>query len=184
MPTRSVDRRAFIYVIGASKGALKIGVATDPQARLKGLQDGNPLFLSIKYTANFNEVEAFIVEGATHEILADRRARGEWFNISLRQAVTAIQQALKVTGIREQLSFSLPQKAPTKRKVRGLANACEALGINYFDRAKEDISYNLLIYGPGVKGAAIAYGRLRSFFEERGIVFDDQGRMVRSEPPA
>jgi T5orf172 domain len=180
MPVSSVDHRAFVYVIGARTGALKIGVAENCDARLMRLQDGNPRVLTVKYRANFNRAEAFVVEGATHEILSLHRVRGEWFDVSLRQAVGAIQQVLKTTGIREDLFATAPVRVNVgRRHIQGLQAAAQALGIrNTYERAKEDPCWSLLIGGGWPNGSAY-YVKLRAYFEEKGFRFDERGRVSR-----
>lgn len=63
------------YFIGAADGPVKIGHAIDPASRLKTLQAGSPVILSILATARGGEAR----EGAYHSQFAAHRLHGEWF---------------------------------------------------------------------------------------------------------
>lgn len=69
-----------IYFIGnMDMGCIKIGVAKDPEKRLKQLQTGNPHNLKIYKTIKNvpNEYESSI-----HRLFDDYRLKGEWFQIN------------------------------------------------------------------------------------------------------
>lgn len=68
-----------IYVIQNELGPVKIGIAADPQHRLRELQVGSPFELSIKKTEtphDAKEVERFL-----HNRFRKYHLRGEWFAI-------------------------------------------------------------------------------------------------------
>lgn len=70
------EGRENVYIIrDTASGAVKIGVANDPHARLRGLQGGNPHDLElVDWTPGGQVLERFI-----HRHLDRHRLRGEWF---------------------------------------------------------------------------------------------------------
>lgn len=82
-----------IYVIGPRFGPRKIGFASDVQKRLATLQSSNPAELIIQYRIDVGG-QARDVEFEAHRLLQDRRLRGEWFNVTLDDAIGAIETAI------------------------------------------------------------------------------------------
>lgn len=71
-----------LYIISeGDDGPIKIGVSRNPRTRLTDLQIANPRQLTIFVTYTFVEEIAYECEVRLHEELAERRVRGEWFNI-------------------------------------------------------------------------------------------------------
>lgn len=85
---------ASIYIIGPDVGPLKVGVSADPIKRLKGVQSGHPLALSIKATFEVGSLPPYEVETLAHSLLRDSRLKGEWFACSFEEASAAVAQAL------------------------------------------------------------------------------------------
>lgn len=80
----------YLYVIGPKEGPQKIGITGDVKQRLKTLQTGfpEPLFLH-----HYEEIEAKSIrklEKKIHTELNYKRAKGEWFNITTKEAVEYI----------------------------------------------------------------------------------------------
>ena len=75
----------FVYVIGAEElDCFKIGVAENPERRLRGMQTGNPYELSILEIAGpMSKDDAFALEIRLIETFGEERVRrnGEWFRI-------------------------------------------------------------------------------------------------------
>lgn len=100
----------YVYIIaheesGGAVGPVKVGVASDPRTRLKGLQTGNPrpLVLAAIFGTP-NRSIALALETAFHEVMADHRLSGEWFNLAPERASVAmrinLEMALRVhTGL-------------------------------------------------------------------------------------
>jgi len=84
--------RCHAYIIGADRaGPLKVGVAGRPLTRLSGLQTGHPLRLQCFWVEA--SPHGTIIERLTHQILAPRRLMGEWFDIPVEVAISAITYA-------------------------------------------------------------------------------------------
>ena len=87
----------------------KIGKAASLKKRLKQLQTGNGNKLVVVcYVPVVDEREAYEVESAVHEMLADFRMVGEWFSCTSHTVYDAMHQAA--------LSFS-PSRNPVKVNV-------------------------------------------------------------------
>ena len=73
----------MIYFISDGHNHVKIGVAEEPQKRIKELQIGNPYKLEIKVTWEIRrqicKCGDYGVERFLHKILDDFRLEGEWF---------------------------------------------------------------------------------------------------------
>lgn len=65
----------LVYFIGSATGPIKIGIAIDPEARLKGLQTASPEKLYILTTCSGGLKQ----EQAYHNRFSKHRLEGEWF---------------------------------------------------------------------------------------------------------
>ncbi len=86
---------AYVYVIGAADGPQKIGSAVNPASRRMMLQVGNPAILAVAYAHPVSRALVFKVEHRAHGLLADKRVRGDWFDVSPEEAVAAIREAAR-----------------------------------------------------------------------------------------
>lgn len=66
----------WVYLI-AGDGAHKIGLATDPEARLSNLQTASHKQLAMVHKIKTNNMRA--LEASLHQKYADKRLNGEWF---------------------------------------------------------------------------------------------------------
>ena len=84
-----------LYVIAANKdGPVKIGYSKNPNKRLKQLQTSNSEKLTLFYSAEFAEDKVKIAEGFVHGLSNQHRTSGEWFSISVEEAIWRIDYAL------------------------------------------------------------------------------------------
>lgn len=81
-----------VYVIGAAGFAVKIGIATDPERRLKEIQTGSPERLRIYAFVELASGLARAVERECHAQLDHLRKNGEWFDIEWREAVDLVRR--------------------------------------------------------------------------------------------
>lgn len=87
-------RESKVYVIQSSCGLYtKIGISKDPSNRLKSIQTGNPLQLSLvrEYIVYRKGRTAKVIENRLHKTFSKYREKGEWF---LNLSVEEIDQAL------------------------------------------------------------------------------------------
>jgi hypothetical protein len=86
---------AYVYVISAGTEAVKIGVARDPNNRLKSLQTGHFKKLSVAYEIAFaGRDEAYAVECRVHRLLKAQLMEGEWFAVSPEEAKEAVERVI------------------------------------------------------------------------------------------
>jgi DNA-binding XRE family transcriptional regulator len=83
----------FVYVIRAVGGPVKIGVAASPEHRCKTMATACPFPLEMAFKYHVEGTNPHKVERAAHRLLFDRRACGEWFNVSVDEAIQAIEKA-------------------------------------------------------------------------------------------
>jgi len=73
----------FVYVIGPGDGPVKVGFSTNPDARLRSLQNGSGAALSVLHVRPGTRRD----EADLHKRLRPHRVHGEWFE---RQATLAL----------------------------------------------------------------------------------------------
>lgn len=83
-------RTAFVYLIGADAGPIKIGHASNLKTRLHSLQIGNWEPLSVLHSVTVPLFTAQGAEAAMHKRFADYRVRGEWFSAPLAMLKPAL----------------------------------------------------------------------------------------------
>lgn len=81
-----------VYVIGnEANSLLKIGYADNLKHRFAGIDCGSPVGLTLHHFIYFvGRLVSKSVESQVHDLLTDRRRKGEWFDVTLLEAVTAI----------------------------------------------------------------------------------------------
>lgn len=93
----------------------KIGVAADVQKRVAYIQTGSPI--SVIVAAVFATPYALEVERAAHRYLADRKVRGEWFNILPIEAEAVIQELLATIAVDLAMGdIRLRSRAPARQR--------------------------------------------------------------------
>jgi T5orf172 domain len=85
----TADSAGFVYVIGnANAGMYKIGCAVNPESRLQRLQASSPLLLTLVTKKHFDKM--IYAERAVHILLHQFRQHGEWFALTTKQAIEAL----------------------------------------------------------------------------------------------
>ena len=100
------ERGAFVYILRGLAGCFKIGVSSDPSARLARLEIGSdiPLSFAAIYAPDCDVNGAFAIEAEAQSRLNAYRIFGEWFAITEGMAVNAVvaaahRQDVKVANI-------------------------------------------------------------------------------------
>lgn len=88
---------SFVYVIKGAGNHHKIGVSTDPIARLATLQTGSHEPLDFAYVG-VTSGSGFPIERAAHDLLAAYRRSGEWFAVPASIAIGAVIEAAGRAG--------------------------------------------------------------------------------------
>ena len=84
--------RQFVYVIeNSDNGAIKIGVANDPEKRLAQLQTGSVSELCLVYQSYICS-NAFNIESQVHQHFRDKHIRGEWYAVSKDDVIAYLEQ--------------------------------------------------------------------------------------------
>lgn len=84
----------FIYVIGPKDPPVKIGISNNCEQRLGNLQTGHSERLFIYHQEPVDVALAKTFESIIHKNLNPKRLVGEWFNITVEEAIHEIQFAL------------------------------------------------------------------------------------------
>ena len=82
-----------VYVISDGANARKIGVARNVKSRLSSLQTG--VYHKLLIEASYPSDDALMVERVAHHLLREKRIRGEWFDVTDKEAISAVQQAIE-----------------------------------------------------------------------------------------
>jgi hypothetical protein len=85
---------SYIYIIGSDNPPYKIGISKNPERRLKNLQTGHPYKLKIWELRKTESKKTKLLESVIHKHLDSYRMSGEWFDISLEQAILQVDFAL------------------------------------------------------------------------------------------
>lgn len=84
---------AFVYVITAANGLVKVGVTQNPTKRLAQLQTATHHRLEIYATEPIDGQDPYAAERDAHRLLQRHRVRGEWFDCHPEAALAAIRKA-------------------------------------------------------------------------------------------
>lgn len=84
----------YIYVISSKQSPVKIGITHDCQRRLKSLQTGHSEKLQVHHQEPVDKSKARILEHIIHKQLRLKRSHGEWFNITVEEAIKEIQYCI------------------------------------------------------------------------------------------
>lgn len=90
LPDGQLDTRDLIYFIGASGSPIKIGQTQSVYNRLKTIQAHCWAPVSLLHKECFGDVNHEQIEKAAHDLLRDKNVIGEWFAVSLDEAIEAV----------------------------------------------------------------------------------------------
>jgi DNA-binding XRE family transcriptional regulator len=80
-----------VYVAAPVAGPVKIGISRNPAHRIRGFMSPEAITLQFASAAR---LDAKAIETLAHGLLADRRLNGEWFDVSIDQAIETVEQAI------------------------------------------------------------------------------------------
>ena len=84
----------FVYVIGPAEPPIKIGISKNCEKRVKSLQTGHSQKLLLHYAEPVSPELARVFEQIIHNNLRLQKTQGEWFNISVEDAINEIKWAI------------------------------------------------------------------------------------------
>jgi hypothetical protein len=88
---------SFLYVIRGDHNLVKVGVSTNPNARLAQLRTASAFPIDFSYIA-VTPGTGYDIEAGAHEMLKSHRCSGEWFDVAPEMAVAAIAGAAHKLG--------------------------------------------------------------------------------------
>jgi hypothetical protein len=89
---------SFLYVIRGDHQMVKVGVTTNPNARLASLRTASAFPIDYAYIAVTPGDSGDAIEAAAHKMLDKHRCSGEWFDVKPEMAVAAIAGAAHKLG--------------------------------------------------------------------------------------
>lgn len=90
---------SFLYIIASdANGPVKLGLSTNPEKRVRQLQTGNVAPLQIYHTEEVADDRVKIAEKALHRLLGHKRIKGEWFNLTVEEALSEVIHIRMVEG--------------------------------------------------------------------------------------
>jgi len=83
-----------VYLIRGNNGKYKIGIAKNPSQRIKQLQTGNSDKLQLIET--YQSENASKIESTLHNRFGHLRNEGEWFDLSITEENSFVDQCRKI----------------------------------------------------------------------------------------
>lgn len=83
-----------VYVMRSASGPIKIGRSAIPHERLKTIQSSNAAAIELCHISE-ERADAASIENVAHRLLETKRLAGEWFDVSVYEAVAAIEAAIR-----------------------------------------------------------------------------------------
>jgi hypothetical protein len=172
-PKQSEPIGSFVYVIHGTHNLVKIGITTNPAARIAQIRTGSGFPIDFSYVG-YVQSGAESIERDAHAALARQRCAGEWFDTTPERAIAAITRAASAFGV-EIMQCDPSSDDADYQSVRLTANRGGTSGLSaagYFMVAVRTILYSILSF---VIMAAIAiyFGdseKQSSFFEHASFV--------------
>jgi hypothetical protein len=88
---------SFLYVFKGDHNLAKVGVSTNPDARLAQLRTASPFPIDYAFVG-VTPGAGYDIERVAHGILAGHRCNGEWFDVPPEMAVAAVHTAANRIG--------------------------------------------------------------------------------------
>jgi len=88
----TISERTFVYAIGSEDGPVKVGITQNLGSRLRSLQTGSPQKLELIWVyTTWDRAVAQRMERQFHDVHADVRLTGEWFQLSADLASESLE---------------------------------------------------------------------------------------------
>jgi hypothetical protein len=85
----------FLYVIAETiTGPVKLGFSVDASKRLKQLQTGYPRKLTLYHAEDIGSLNPRLMEGFLHAANRHHRITGEWFNLTVADAILEVRHVV------------------------------------------------------------------------------------------
>jgi hypothetical protein len=101
-------KQSYIYVIAPldqNANQCKLGISVDPDRRLRQLQTGFPSKLAVHHREPVKQEDAHSLEKLLHRDIGHHRLQGEWFSLSVNEAIGFIKYVIIQYSSIEDLKF-------------------------------------------------------------------------------
>lgn len=86
---------SFLYAISSNnQKPVKLGISKNPLKRVKQLQTGHSEKLSLYHTEKVPADKVRLYENILHKDLSLKRKQGEWFDVTVEEAISYIKLTL------------------------------------------------------------------------------------------
>jgi hypothetical protein len=112
---------SWLYVISNAAnpdGPVKIGLSNAPERRLSQFQCASPVLLKIRHAAEVPATDVLRLEQAVHRQLGRYRIRGEWFDLTVADAILEVTMAIITHANDEPPRWARSGGARDRRKAR------------------------------------------------------------------
>lgn len=96
---RTIKDHYYLYIIGAEfldRKMVKIGISNNPEKRVKSLQIGSPIILTLHHKINVVDKKlALLMESVFHQENLCKGITGEWFLMSEKEAFDFIYKRFR-----------------------------------------------------------------------------------------
>lgn len=92
-----------VYVMASDAGPVKIGISDNASARAQTLSACQPYILKVCLEREVGALDPLKVERTAHRLLHAYKKRGEWFNVDVEVAKSAVELAV------ERVTAGLPE---------------------------------------------------------------------------
>jgi hypothetical protein len=84
---------AKVYVMGSDLGLTKVGMSRRPENRVRIIAAASGVAVRLQHATD-DHVDASLIEAAAHRLLDAKRRAGEWFDVSVEEAISAVESAV------------------------------------------------------------------------------------------
>ena len=163
--------RLKLYVMRAGGNYIKIGVSVDPAERIKSVQTGSCIPVTLEAVAEYES--ARLAERAWHQRLMKYRSNLEWFKLSERSVDAVIRMVEKCAtprGSHSVFGFSKRElwKPPIMREnmPRRVANIMLRIGVTTLEQMREITPSDIMkMQGVG----KVTFSEVGEFLSKKGI---------------
>ena len=124
---------SFVYVIRGDHNRCKIGISSNPTARLAQLRTASPFPLSFAFVGVTDHTDGSAIEREAHALLDRFRVEGEWFDCPVELAVAAVNGAAAKLG--EKLCSIPPDRVDEVIRLALASNGPAGVRASASDRA-------------------------------------------------
>lgn len=104
MPVQASLGMSLYVIAECACGPCKVGFARDPAFRASTLQSGNPRQLKLFYGET--SLKWYSAERVAHNLLWRRQVSGEWFDVPVLAAISAVRAGCEMVAGRKRVALA------------------------------------------------------------------------------